>query len=108
VPRYLACGGRRSENSESRGQRSGRHDPSFDPYFAAVRQFFNAVRNCPALFLHLHDAGRCLTVDEHWDREVAVREHHDNVRQMRPDRLNVLGVLAVITSMVPPSGNRRK
>jgi hypothetical protein len=47
-------------------------------------------------------------VDEHWDREVAVREHHDNVRQMQPDRLNVLGVLAVITSMVPPSGNRRK
>jgi hypothetical protein len=67
-----------------------------NPNPATVWQFFKGVGNRIAFFLHHRNAGRNLAVDEHRQGEVAVREHRDNVRQMRPDRLHVLGVLAVL------------
>jgi integrase len=34
-------------------------------------------------------------MDEHWNGEFTVREHRDDVRQMRPNCLHVLGILSV-------------
>src|ERR1700733_1539247 len=40
--------------------------------------------------------GGNLVMDEHGNGEFPVRKHRDNVRQVRPDGLHVLGILSVV------------
>src|ERR1700686_4683672 len=67
-----------------------------DPHSAAGGQLLKAVGNFGTFVLRLRYAGWNLAVHEHGDGEVAVREHGNDVRKMRPDGLQVCGVMAVV------------